>query len=92
MPLQFDAEAIGTVALCPHCRQQTELMLAAPPQERLIPRRAIVLGIVTAVILALGAIGITMALQRARRLADDRPPSAGMGKTNRSPNQPAHPR
>ncbi len=92
MPLQFDAEAIGTQSLCPHCRQQTELMLAAPPQERLIPRRAIVLSVVTAVILVLGAIGITTALQRARKFAGEKPPSTGTGKTNRPPNPPANQR
>lgn len=74
LPLQFDVEAIGTQTPCPHCRQQTELMLTAPPPERLIPRRAIVLSVVTAVILVLGIIGITMALQRARKLADEKPP------------------
>ena len=31
--IQFQAELIGTVATCPRCRKQTELMLESPPER-----------------------------------------------------------
>jgi hypothetical protein len=41
-PIEFPAENIGQTALCLHCRQQTELLLAVPPSEPLVPRKALI--------------------------------------------------
>jgi len=67
--LSFPADNIGSTAACPHCGQQTELRLMAPPEEPTIPRRAIVWSIVAAVILVLGLVGALVALKRAESLA-----------------------
>lgn len=77
--IQFSAESIDTEAMCPYCRKQTVLMLAPPPHESWIPTRMIVWSIIALLILLAGAIGISMAFKRAKRLADDlRPPPAAV--------------
>ena len=50
--IEFQAELVGTMATCPRCREQTELMLATPPDEPAVPRKVIVWTLVTAVVLA----------------------------------------
>jgi hypothetical protein len=52
--IAYPAETIGTITTCPHCRKPTELLLAAPPQEPVVPRRAVVWTVVGVVILLLG--------------------------------------
>ena len=74
MPIEFAADAIGTAAMCPFCRKTTELTLGAPPQEPAIPRRLIIWSVIVLVIVALGAVGITVAFKRAQDLAKDRQP------------------
>jgi len=59
----------GLTADCPHCGQQTDLLLAAPPEEPTIPRRTIVWAVIGIVILGLGLIGALAALKRAERWA-----------------------
>jgi len=67
--LEFPAEMAGLAADCPHCGQQTELLLAAPPEEPTIPRRTIVWAVIGIVILVMGLVGAIAALKRAERWA-----------------------
>lgn len=67
--LEFSAEMAGLTAPCPHCGEQTELLLARPPEEPTIPRRTIVWTLIGISILCLGFLGALAALQRAQRLA-----------------------
>jgi hypothetical protein len=57
--IEFAAELIGTMAQCPRCRKQTELTLAAPPDESGVPRRIIVWTVFMVVILV-GALVVTI--------------------------------
>jgi hypothetical protein len=79
--IEFPAELIGTMTQCPRCRKQTELLLAVPPDEPLVPRKAIILTIVAVVILAAGVIVPVVGLKRFERLAarqkDRAAPAAG---------------
>jgi len=68
-PIEFQAELVGTVATCPRCRKQTELMLASPAEEPAVPRRVIVWSVVTAVILVAGLLGTVVGLKHYERLA-----------------------
>ena len=52
--LQFPAESIGLMAQCPRCAEETELMLAMPPQEPLIPRKVMVWTVITVALLVAG--------------------------------------
>ena len=52
--LQFPAESIGLMAQCPRCAEETELMLAMPPQEPLIPRKVMVWTVITVTLLVAG--------------------------------------
>src|SRR5262245_2399986 len=64
--LEFPADSVGATADCPHCGQQTELLLATPPDEPLVPHRTVVFTLVTVVILVVGVAGVMVALNRAR--------------------------
>jgi hypothetical protein len=68
-PIQFPAELIGTTTTCPRCRKQTELRLESPPEESSVPRKAIVLTVVTALILVAGLVAALVALKRYEKLA-----------------------
>jgi len=59
----------GLAAECPHCGQQTELLLALPAEEPTIPRRTIVWAVIGIVILVMGLVGAIAALKRAERWA-----------------------
>jgi hypothetical protein len=59
----------GLASDCPHCGQQTDLLLAAPPEEPTLPRRTIVWAVIGIVILVMGLIGAIAALKRAERWA-----------------------
>ena len=59
----------GLATDCPHCGQQTELLLAPPPEEPTVPHRTIAWAIVGIAILTLGLIGAVVALKRAERWA-----------------------
>ena len=82
-PIEFHAEDVGTSADCPHCDQQTELLLAQPPEEGSPLRtKAIVFTIIAVVILVGGLVGASVALKRAKRLSAEQ---------ERSTTQPAVP-
>lgn len=68
--LEFLAEHIGVVVPCPHCGQETELLLAQPPEESTVPRRAIIWTMIAVSVLGLGLAGALLALKRAQRLAE----------------------
>ena len=65
--IEFPAELVGTTTQCPHCGQQTELLLATPPQESGVPRRMIVWTVVAIVISVLGLVGLLVALNWAEK-------------------------
>ena len=91
--IEFPADAIGLVAPCPHCQQQTELLLPVPKVEPTVPRRAIVWTAVSILVLCGGLIACLVALRRAEHLAAARKP-VGLS-TNAQPNssapEPANP-
>ena len=70
--LEFPAESIGLMAPCPHCGQQTELMLAVPPQEPMIPRRVIVWTALTILLLIAGLCVVMAQLLRLEKRAAER--------------------
>jgi hypothetical protein len=67
--LEFPAESIGLQAPCPHCGQQTELLLERPPEEPSLPRRVIVWTVAAIVVLGLGLLILVLGLKRAERWA-----------------------
>jgi hypothetical protein len=85
-PIEFPAEIIGTQAPCPSCGQQTELMLAIPPEEPAVPRRITVLTVSAIVVLVLGLVVTLVGLKRAeRRMANhNRQPAATAPATNQT--------
>jgi hypothetical protein len=85
--IEFPADAIGLVAPCPHCHQQTELLLPAPPQEPTVPRRAILWTVITILVLCGGLVACLIALKRAERWAAARKPTAAA--TNAQSGSPA---
>jgi hypothetical protein len=79
-PIEFHAEHVGSSAACPHCGEQTELLLAAPPEEKSpVPKKAIVFTVVAVLILAGGLVAANVALKRAKRLQVQRQPAAPVG-------------
>jgi hypothetical protein len=81
--LEFPADQIGLTADCPHCGQQTELMLPAPPEEPSVPRRALVWTGVAVLVAVLGLVGAMIALHRVERWA------AGQRQAGVVPSAPA---
>jgi hypothetical protein len=72
-PIEFHAEHTGSMAECPHCGQQTELLLAPPPDEPSpVPKKAIVFTVVAILILGGGLVAANIALKRAKRLQTQR--------------------
>ena len=81
--IEFQAELIGTVATCPHCRKQTELMLASPSAEPSVSRKAIIWTVITAGILVAGLIVTLVGLKHFEKLAaSQRGRTAGAAGTN----------
>jgi hypothetical protein len=68
--LEFLADHIGMVVPCPHCGQETELLLVQPREDSAVPRRAIIWTGIAVLILGLGLAGAVMALKRAQRWAE----------------------
>jgi len=68
--IEFPAEQIGLVVPCPHCQQETELALLAPPDEPTLPRRVLIWTGIAVLILVLGFGGALAALKRAQRWAE----------------------
>lgn len=87
---EFPAEAAGLMGECPHCGQQTECVLAAPPEEENPLRtKAIVFATLAAVILIGGLVGAQIALKRAKRLVGEK---QGVAKpTASAPAKPVDP-
>ena len=83
--IEFRAELIGTITQCPRCRKQTELTLTVPPDEPLVPRKAIILTVVASVILVLGLIVTLVGLKHFEKLTarqnDRAVPAAGAKAT-----------
>jgi hypothetical protein len=67
--IEFRAETAGMTADCPHCGQATELLLATPPQESAVPRKALVFTGLTLLILVGGLAGALIILKRAQDIA-----------------------
>ena len=67
--IEFAAEAAGMSVDCPHCGKVTELLLAAPPEEPMVPRRTIIWTALTVLILLAGLAAALVALNRAERRA-----------------------
>jgi hypothetical protein len=67
--IEFPAELVGTLTPCPRCGKQTELLLATPPEEPSVPRKAILWTVGAIVILALGVIVPVAALKHFEKLA-----------------------
>jgi len=59
---------IGTMTACPHCGQETELLLALPAAESGVPRKAIYWSIAAFIMLGLGLSGALIALRRAEKM------------------------
>lgn len=68
--IEFPAEHIGMAVACPHCQQETQLLLLRPPEEPTVPRRALVWTGIAVVVLVLGLGGALMALKRAQGLVE----------------------
>lgn len=74
--IEFHAEHTGSTAECPHCGQQTELMLALPPEEKSpLQKKAIVFTVIAIVILGGGLLAANSALKRAKHLQTQRQPA-----------------
>ena len=72
MPIDFLPEIIGSTIPCPHCKKRTGLILAQPPTVPTIPRKVILWTAITLLILIAGFFGSLAALNRAKRMADER--------------------
>ncbi len=71
--IEFHAEHTGSTAECPHCGQQTELLLAPPPEESSpLQKKAIVFTVIAILILSGGLVAANIALKRAKRLQTQR--------------------
>jgi hypothetical protein len=77
--IEFPAELVGTATQCPHCRKQTELRLAMPPEEPAVPRKVIVWTAITAGILVLGLVVAVGGLKHFERLAAQQKDRAAVG-------------
>jgi NhaP-type Na+/H+ or K+/H+ antiporter len=65
--IEFPADSAGMTIDCPHCGKPTELLLAAPPEEPLLPRRTIVWTVVAVVIAGIGVAGMIVPLKMAQK-------------------------
>jgi hypothetical protein len=65
--IEFPAEAAGTVTECPHCGKPTELLLAMPPEEPSVGRKALVWLMIALLISGLGLAGALAALKLAQK-------------------------
>ena len=69
----FLAEHIGQTANCPHCGKPTELFLAKPVEEPLLPRRIISWTIAGCLVLVIGLLLSVAALKKAQQLKLSKP-------------------
>jgi len=94
--IEFPAEMAGLTTTCPHCGQPTELLLAPPPEEPSVSRKAILWTTTAVLILGLGLLGALLALKRAQRLVQREKQraeamAASVGTTNTSIKAPPDP-
>lgn len=68
--LEFLADHIGMTVPCPHCGQETELMLLAPAEQPAVTRRALIWTGIAVVILGIGFGAALVALKRAQKWAE----------------------
>ena len=70
--LEFPAEMVGIASPCPHCGQQTDLLLVLPPEEPPVMRRALLWTLGAVLILVVGLGASLVALKRAENYAAKR--------------------
>jgi hypothetical protein len=68
--LEFLADHVGMAVSCPHCGQETELMLLAPPEQPTVTSRALVWTGIAVIVLGLGLCAALYALKRAQTWAE----------------------
>ena len=81
--IEYPAEMAGQTTQCPRCGQQTDLVLAAPPEESFIHRKAIVWTVATVAMLLLGLAASLVALNRAEKLLHRQPATSTNSVTPR---------
>ena len=89
--LEFPAERIGLTAQCPRCGKETDLMLATPPEEPMIPRKVIVWTVLTVALLVVGLIVVLAGLKHFERQAAEQRLKSGapaQTRTNALANPP----
>lgn len=64
----FRADLIGSTSPCPHCGQDTEMMLETPKIESGVPKRLLAVSLLAIVILGVGLVASMLALKRARSM------------------------
>lgn len=88
--LEFPAEAAGTSADCPHCQQSTDLFISAGNADattNTAKTKTIIFTALACVILIGGLIGAGVALNRAKRMAEQLDPDS-LRRTNSLPANP----
>ena len=65
--IEFPADSIGMSVDCPHCGKQTELRLAAPPEEPTVPRRVIIWTAIAILILVGALVAAMLGLDHYKR-------------------------
>jgi hypothetical protein len=66
--LEYKADLVGTTSQCPHCGQETELLLEVPSSvESGVPRRMIVWVVVAIIISVLGLLALVAGLKWAEK-------------------------
>lgn len=89
---QFPAESIGLTMACPQCGKQTELLLAAPPEEPTVPLKTIVFTAIAVLLLVGGLIAAMIAVKRLQRTAEQRRTTVASDSSQRnSPTNPTSP-
>lgn len=91
-PIEFPAEMIGGTTQCLRCRKQTQLLLASPPREPSVPRKAIIWTVVTVAILLLGAILLMVGLKRLEEMSARQKNQPGAAQTGKATNAVTPPR
>ena len=86
--LEFPAERIGLTAQCPRCGKETELMLATPAQEPMIPRTVVVWTVITVALLLVALVVVLAGLKHFERQAAERRLKSG-APAQTSTNAPA---
>jgi rRNA maturation protein Nop10 len=74
--LEFPAESTGMSTTCPHCGQETELLLLPPRSEPTIPRKTLIWTLIAVAVLGLGLAGALYALHLAHKEFGAKPEAA----------------